>query len=452
MSSQKAAYRSDPGSGKGSSKTSSVRGERRHTKREQVRREAEDHTREALSEIVTLGVSCYLQEVGYRGAIAALEDEATALCGPKGSHDPLRTATRYGHVPSSVRLLGRRVSVDRPRVRWADGSGDVPLKVLSALQEDTGEQARIITEIALLGVSQRGYRTAAGLLAGEYAGEGRAVFGDSKSTVNRCFVRATAREAEALSQRPLSGGAYRVLFIDGIGYADHLIVAAVGVRDDGEKDVLGLREGTTENAAVCSALLESLLVRGLDPTVRRLFVIDGGKGIQKAVRDVLGSAAEVHRCEAHKSRNVAEKLPEALWGEVRREMVTAWRREDAIAGEQHLAVLATKLERDGYKEAAGSLREGLHETFTLSRLGVGPRLRRLLATTNAIESSFSSVARMARRVTNWQSGDQVLRWVAIGLTLAQRTYRRHFTQTDMRELALALDRAAPCMGDPPLTA
>lgn len=269
----------------------------RELDREAERAQAAALTEKALNEIVTLGVAAYVQEVGYRGAVQAMEDEATALCGPKGRHDPNRQAVRYGHADTSVRVLGRRVGVSRPRVRRADGSAEMGLGVMAALAAGGADMARVVVELALGGVSQRGYESVVGALAGQTAGAGREVSGQSRSTVNRYFVEATGRVAKDLEERPLKGGSYRVLFMDGIGYDDHLVVAVMGVRDDGSKEVLGLREGSTENAAVCSALLESLIRRGLDPRVKRLVVIDGGKGIRAAVGQVL-AGAKVQRCLA----------------------------------------------------------------------------------------------------------------------------------------------------------
>ncbi len=435
MSTQDGAYTSKTAAGKSDAKSSLSRNERRRRERERAR----ERTGEALNAIVTLGVRDYVGEVGYGGAVLAMEDEATALCGPKGRHDPKRDATRYGHTTTSVRVMGRRVSLPRPRVRWADGRGEAHLTVLEALTHDPGDMDRVVLGAALKGVSQRGYGSVLDTVLGEKAGAGRSVFGQSRSTVNRYFVAATTRIVEELAKRPLTGGSYRTIFLDGIGYAEHLVVAAVGVRDDGTKEVLGLREGSTENHGVCTALFEELIRRGLDPDVKRLFVIDGGKGLHLAVTLTFGQAAKVQRCQAHKIRNVLGQLPEDKRREVKRQLALAWRGGDAVKGEQRLWTLANRLEQEGYEKAAGSLREGLEETLTVSRLGLGRRLGGLLSTTNVIESSFSTVGRAARRVTNWQSGIQVQRWVATGLMLAEQSYRTHYTQDDMKILAAALD-------------
>jgi len=192
-------------------------------------------------------------------------------------------------------------------------------------------------------------------------------------------------------------------------YGGYRVVAAVGVRDDGEKEVLGLVLGSTENHVVCGDLIEQLYARGLRPDVARLVVVDGGKGILKAIEGTMGRWAVVQRCAAHKWRNLAAKLPQEQWAEAKRVVTKAWRQSEAAAAEQELRTLAWELAAAGYQEAAASLREGLEETLAVARLGLGHTLRRKLLTTNTIESAFSTVGRTARRVTNWQSGDQALR-------------------------------------------
>lgn len=428
------------------------RAERRRRELEAERDRAQASNARALDEIARLGLSAYLQEVGLRGAIEALEDETTALCGPKGRHDPAREAVRYGRVDTSVALMGRRVRLSRPRVRRADGTSDVRLQTLEALTEADAQMTRVVQALALKGVSQRGYGPVLKVLGGTTVGAGRAVYGQSAATANRYFIAATARVVRQFEERRLDGDEYRVLFMDGIGYGEHLVVVVMGVRQDGQKEVLGLREGSTENADLCVALLEDLVRRGLDPAVQRLAVIDGGKGMHAAIGYVFKGTAQVQRCHSHKLRNVLEKLPEAERPWVKRELVTAWRDGDANAGEQRLRVLTNRLEERGYAEAAGSVREGLEETLTLGRLSVGRKVLRLLSTTNVIESSFSTVARAARRVTHWQSGDMVMRWVAAGLWLAEGSFRQTLSAEDLATLARALDRPDGSANWPPQAA
>ena len=240
MTKQSPSYPATPAEGK-------TRGERRRETRRAAKIEAQDLTRHQLERIVTLGVQHWVQEVGYEGLTQALETETTAVCGPKGLHDREREAVRYGHVRSSVFASGRRVAIVRPRVRAADGTGEIVLSVLTAARDDPDGMTQAVMGLALGGTSQRGYKTSVEAIEGTTAGAERSVFGPSRSNVNRYFVAATAAVVEEFHTRPLTGGEYRVVFMDGIGFGDHLVVAAVGVRDDGTKEVLGLREGSTEH-------------------------------------------------------------------------------------------------------------------------------------------------------------------------------------------------------------
>lgn len=439
MSTQEGAYTAATQAGK------SPRATRRRVGREEVGRArllAQAATTEAVGELTRLGLDAFVQEVGLRGLEAGVELEAVALCGPKGRHDREREAVRYGHTRTSVRVMGRRVTILRPRVRRTDGSGEVTLGLWRAAQGDDEAMRRAVMGAAVRGVSQRGFGPTAASIIGQ-AAPGRTEFGNSSTTVNRLYVEASRGVLAEMMARPLTGGAYRVLYMDAIVYGGYRVVAAVGVRDDGEKEVLGIEEGSTENHVVCEGLIRKLFGRGLEREVMRLVVMDGGKGLRKAVEEAFGSWAVVQRCVAHKSRNLEAKVSQDQWTVIKRVVAKAWRQSEAAEAEQELATLARQLEEEGYKEAAGSLREGLRETLTVARLGLSRGLRRKLTTTNTIESAFSTVGRTARRVTNWQSGAQALRWVAVGLEAAQSTFRMSLSRVEVWELARALDRVAP---------
>lgn len=420
----------------------SPRAARRRKEREDVRQArltAQAVTAEMLEEMARLGLDAFVQEVGLRGLEAGVEMEAEALCGPKGRHDPEREAVRYGHTRTSVRVLGRRVTILRPRVRRKDGSAEVALSVWEAAQADDEAMRRAVMGAAVGGVSQRAFATVSEGVVGAVA-PARSVFGNSSSSVNRLYVEASGEVMREMMARPLTGGAYRILYFDAVVYGGYRVVAAVGVRDDGQKEVLGVEEGSTENHVVCEGLIQKLYARGLEPGVARLVVVDGGKGLHKAIKETLGSWAVVQRCVAHKYRNVAGNLPQPKWAAVKRVVTRAWRQSEADAAEQELKTLAWQLDRDGYPEAAASLREGLEETLTVARLDLGKGLRRKLVTTNTIESAFSTVGRTARRVTNWGTGNQVMRWVAVGLETAQGRFRARLSADEMAQLANALDR------------
>ena len=190
----------------------------------------------------------------------------------------------------------------------------------------------------------------------------------------------------------------------------------------GKKHVLGVREGASENAEVTSALLEDLVERGLDPSRRRLFVIDGSKALRKAIGQVFGQRHPIQRCRNHKLRNVLGHLPKDQHAQVKA-VFRAAMKLDAKEGEQKLEQLARWLERD-HPSAAASLREGLSEMFTINRLGLPPRLRKCLGSTNLIDSTHSGVRQKSRRVTNWKNGAMALRWAAASFVETEKSYRR----------------------------
>jgi len=195
------------------------------------------------------------------------------------------------------------------------------------------------------------------------------------------------------------------------------------VDEHGDKHVLGLREGATENATTCKALLADLIERGLDPGHSLLVVIDGAKALHKAVVEVFGAKALIQRCREHKKRNVSEALPERLRGAMRTAMNQAYATRDAKRARRLLDNLARRLE-DQHPGAAASLREGLDETLTVMRLGLPENLERVLSSTNLIENLFSRVREIGRRVRRWQSGTMVLRWSAAGVLEAERSFRK----------------------------
>jgi transposase-like protein len=214
-------------------------------------------------------------------------------------------------------------------------------------------------------------------------------------------------------------------------------VVALGITTDGTKVPLSLREGSTENATVATALLSDLVDRGLRLHERQLFVLDGAKALRKAVRDVAGTRAPVQRCHRHKERNVVEHLPERERPWVRAKLRRAWADPEHAAALAALKALARSLEQS-YPDAAGSLREGLEETLTLTRLGVTGALKRTLCSTNPIESMLSTVRRTQRNVTRWRGGDMRMRWTAAGLAEAQKSFRRVKGHRDLPKLLTAI--------------
>ena len=307
---------------------------------------------------------------------AMMEQDREQLCGPKHRPNPDRHALRGGSAPSEVVLGGRRIQLPRLRARSTDGK-ELPLPTFTYASARDPLDAYTLEQIAV-GVATRKYRrTLDPLPAGVSE---RAI---SKSAVSRRFVALTSHRLTTWLAAPLDGLALRLLLIDGLHFRDHVILLVLGVDSQGVKHVLGLREGTTENATVCKGLLADLRQRGLDLDRPVLFVVDGGTGLRKAIRESCGDVALVQRCHVHQRRNVLEHLPEDMRPRVRKAIDEAYGLADADLAKRRLVQLAAGLDRS-HPGAAASLREGLDETLTLQRLGVTGALYRTLRSTNAI--------------------------------------------------------------------
>jgi len=363
-----------------------------------------------------------------------MEQDRERLCGPKHVPNPARRAYRGGSVRGEVTLGGRRILVPRLRARSVAGHElDLPSFAYAAHRDPLN--ARTLEAIAI-GVTTRKYRRALDPLpAGIHE---RAV---SKSSVSRRFVALTSAQLTTWLAQPLDDVDVRIVLIDGLHFRDHVILLALGVDSQGQKHVLALREGTTENATVCKALLADLRQRGLDLDRPMLFVIDGGTGLRKALRDASGALAVVQRCQVHKRRNVLEHLPEAMRPRVRRVLDEAYGLADPALAKRRLEQLAAGLDRP-HPGAAASLREGLDETLTLQRLAVGGALYRTLRSTNAIENLNGLVGHFVRNVRRWRDGRMLVRWIATGLQEARRSFRRVRGHVDLKALIRALDRQA----------
>ncbi len=360
-----------------------------------------------------------------------LAQDATAVAGPKHKHNPARAANWHGSERGSVTLGGRKVRVERPRVRTTDDT-EVVLPLWQAAT-DTDLMSEHIVAAMLAGVSCRQYQHVALEPVGELDASGV-----GRSSVSARFVAATAARLVELRGRDLSGRRWLVVFADGFEFAGQTMVGALGVTADGTKMPLGVVQGTTENATVCKALLRSAKERGLDASQGVLFVIDGGKGLAKAIRDLFdGDPFQIARCRQHKERNVIDHLANTEHAWARRELRAAWKLSDASVAKTALEALARKLERIN-PDAAGSLREGLDETLTITRLGVTGTLARTLATTNPMESTIDIVRVHARNVKRWREGDMRLRWAAAGMLCAEQQYRRVKGYKQLDKLAGAL--------------
>ncbi len=358
--------------------------------------------------------------------------DVEAVCGPKGKHDPGRTAVRHGSERGSVTLGGRRVPVARPRMRAADGSGELPVPAYE-LFSSTEVLGRMAMQRMLAGLSTRRYPVGLEPVGQHVEQSARST---SKSAVSRRFVAATETALAELLAAPLGELDLVALMVDGVHFGDHLCVVALGIGIDGTKHPLGLVEGSTENTTVVK-LLTGLRDRGLDSTRPILIGIDGAKALRAAVVRVFDHPV-IQRCQLHKLRNVADKLPDHLASTVTKRMRAAYHAESALAAEAQLEALAKELERT-HPGAAASLREGLSETLTVLRLGVPPTLARTLRSTNSIESMISICRTHSTNVKNWQNGTMALRWCAAGMAEASNQFRRVNGHLHLPALRTALD-------------
>lgn len=379
------------------------------------------------------GLLAFSVAVGLEVLKAFMEAEVTEIAGPKGKHNPNRRAVRHGTEKGSVVLGGRKVAIRRPRVRTKDGK-EIRLKTYEAFQDDSLITQSVLERI-IYGLSTRHYEH--GL---EPIGEDVPAHGTSKSAISRRFIRATSKALEELLNRSLEGKRFLVLVIDGVVFAGHTVVVALGITAEGKKEILGLWEGATENAAVCKSLLTDLVARGLKVEGGILVVIDGSKALRLAVKEVFGEQAVVQRCQVHKKRNVLEHLPKEAQGWVGKKLTQAWAEKDYRKALTELSRLATLLE-EKYPGAARSLREGLEETLTVVRLGLPETLRKSLRSTNVIETAFDKVRVVTRNVKRWRSGMQVLRWAAAGLLQAEKGFQRLKGYRELPLLAEALLKA-----------
>jgi transposase-like protein len=378
-------------------------------------------------------------DAGQKVLAAMMEADRVALCGPKGVPDTGRRAVRGGTTASQVVLGGQRIAVRRPRARSMT-EGELTLRSFEWAADADPLDAATMAAIAA-GVSTRRYASTQEPVPAAH--RPRAA---SKSAVSRRFVQLSQEQLAQWLARPLGELDLPVVMIDGIHFRDRVILLALGIDAQGNKHVLGLREGSTEATRVVASLLADLVERGLAAERMRLWVIDGGKALRRAIVQTFGACALVQRCQEHTRRNVLAHLPEDMHASVKRALKDAWSASDADLARKQLGRLASSLQAR-HPGAAASLREGMEETLTVQALGITGALCRTLRTTNPIENLNGSVAHYARNVKRWGDGQMVLRWVASALSDAATRMRKLRGCGQMRGLLKALDARRPVSDD-----
>lgn len=384
-----------------------------------------------LIEQSQLLVSDVIADLGRATLEAVLEVSAAQVAG--AIHQGKRTSSeivRHGSQAGSVVLADRKMAVTKPRLRRRGGGNDAEVEIpaYSAMQNGSALQAHVLNAM-MRGVTTRNLA--------QIVPNACEAAGISRSSVSRRFVAASEQECTELLSRSFEGLHIPIIYIDGINFGEHHVIGAVGIDHHGNKHILGIREGATENATVVADLLQDMVQRGIAAGVKRLFIIDGSKALRAAIAAVFGKEAVVQRCRVHKVRNVLDYLPKDRREQAKNAMQAAFRLGHE-AGKRKLLKLAESYDQQ-YPSVANSLREGLDEMFTVSRLGVPDSLARSLVSTNIIESANSGVRTRTNRVSEWNGGAMVMRWAATAFLASEANFRKVSGYTEIGYLIRALE-------------
>jgi putative transposase len=369
--------------------------------------------------------------LGLRAVEDALQQDVTTLAGARYQRTGGQPgAVRWGRQPGSVYLLDQKLPRTYPRVRDRHRHREVALPTYQALGTPRAADADLFRKV-LHGLSCRRYEACAEAVP--------AAFGLSPSSISRRFIRASALALQTVRERRLDGEAFVVLFLDGKTFAEDALVLALGITRQGAKKILGVVQTATENETSCAQFLRELVARGLRTDQGLLCVLDGAKGLRKAVQTVFGRQAVVQRCQWHKRENVVAYLPTSQQTTWRRRLQRAYERPTYAEARAALLALRRELHLLN-RSAAASLEEGLEETLTRHRLGLFGQLGRSLKTTNCVESLFSQVGQLTDRVDRWRTSDQKHRWVASAVLAIEPRLRRIHGYRHLPQLHDALRR------------
>ena len=383
-----------------------------------------------MVEILTLakeGAGELIRQTGLQLMLLAMTQEIEALTGARYERSPGRQARRWSREDGFVVVDGQKVPLQRQRLRGKDG-GEIRLGTYELFQQTHNLEDQVWWKM-LRGLTTRNYPLVTRSFAKAY--------GIEKSTISERFIQASREKLKALMERPLGELKLCAILIDGTPFKGRQMIAAIGVGNDGQKTVLGLREGATENATVVRELLEDLAARGLDFATPKLYVLDGAKALSAAVKRHAGQDALIQRCQVHKRRNVMEQLPDEYQPSIERKLIAAYAMTAEVDARRALEQIHRELERIN-PSAARSLEEGMEETLTVHKLQMPEMLRKSLSSTNIIESAFSVAEELCRRVKRWRDGDHRERWAGSALLLAESKFRRIKGYKEMPNLLSAL--------------
>jgi len=344
---------------------------------------------------------------------ALIDEEVEQLAANRYEHNPQRQAVRWGNDEGHVIFAGRKVAIEKPRVRSRDRRQEISLSRWAFAHPYRMQQA--VSERILRRVSTRDY---GGVLDDLCEG-----YGIDKSSVSRRWKAASAKKLRHLLERPLRELQLCVILIDGKEFHDFTLITALGIDIEGRKHVLGLWPGATENSEVCGQLLDELIERGLSTQQRYLFILDGSKALAKAVKDRFGRQVLIQRCRLHKQRNIQKYLPKKYHKLLTMKLRAAWGMTDYQEAKKELYKVHDWLASIN-QAAARSLDEGFEETLTVNRLGLSGQLRRLFSSTNIIESCFSLADDLCRNVKCWRDANMAWRWAGTVLLEAEKRFHR----------------------------
>lgn len=349
---------------------------------------------EAIQALIPLGLESVNDLL--QAEVTQLAGERYSRQGGQAGHD------RWGSQKGSVYLADQKLSIQVPRVRNVITGEEVSLPSYGGLQ-DKRQADEIALRKVLKGLSCREYESCVEPVA--------ETFGLSGSSLSRRFKRASAKRLQELSERDLSAYDIVGIFLDGKTFGEDQIVIALGVTLKGNKVILGFVQTGTENEAVCSQFLRGLKERGLDVSRGVLCVIDGAKGLRKAVDKVFAGEAVVQRCHWHKRENVVKYLPAGRQAEFRRKLQNGYQQPTYEKAKSALKKVRAELVSIN-QSAVGSLDEGFEETLTLHRLGLFKELGTSFKTTNCIENLNSLIGRRTDKIDYWKNSEQKQRWLA----------------------------------------
>lgn len=366
-----------------------------------------------LKVLLNESLQSYAIELGVEIANALLEEDVAKLCGSRSERVLNRTAYRHGSQAGYVVMTGQKIAINKPRVRSLEGN-EIDLQTYQQMQNEEAMPEAAFTKM-VRGVSCRDYE--------DVVDKVRAGFGIKKSSVSKGFIKESAKQLKEFSERRFDNTIFTVIMIDGVAFGEEVMICALGIDVEGNKQVLGVCQGETENAQVVTALLTNLRDRGVKTSEPTLFCIDGAKALAAGIKRVFGTNAVIQRCQFHKQRNVKKHLAKKHHAELKQRMNSAYQHHDYETAKELLEQTVEWLEGLNI-DAARSLEEGLEETLTVIRLGVTGELRKRLSNTNTIESMFSRVRDITRRVKRWRDGNMRHRWCVAGLMRAEEGFRK----------------------------